>query len=74
MNANTVPGETRSAFNPSGIRLGTPALTTRGFTESACREVADLIMQVVDDPHDERVVADVAARVEELTDEYPLYE
>ena len=73
MNANTVPGETRSAFNPSGIRLGTPALTTRGFTESTCREVADLIMQVVDDPHDERVVADVAARVEELTDEYPLY-
>ncbi len=74
MNANTVPGETRSAFNPSGIRLGTPALTTRGFTESACREVADLIVDVVDDPHDERVVADVAARVEELTDEYPLYD
>jgi len=74
MNANTVPGETRSAFNPSGIRLGTPALTTRGFTESACREVADLIMDIVDDPHDESVVADVAARVEELTDEYPLYE
>ena len=73
MNANTVPGETRSAFNPSGIRRGTPALTTRGFTESTCREVADLIMKVVDDPHDERVVADVAARVEELTDEYPLY-
>ena len=74
MNANTVPGETRSAFNPSGIRLGTPALTTRGFTESACREVADLIMQLVDDPHDESAVADVAARVEELTDEYPLYD
>ena len=74
MNANTVPGETRSAFNPSGIRLGTPALTTRGFTESACREVADLIMSVVDDPDDEGTIADVAARVEELTDEYPLYD
>ena len=74
MNANTVPGETRSAFNPSGIRLGTPALTTRGFTESTCREVADLIMRVVDDPDDEETVADVAARVEELTDEYPLYD
>jgi len=74
MNANTVPGETRSAFNPSGIRLGTPALTTRGFTESTCREVADLIVQVVDDPGDEETVADVAARVEELTDEYPLYD
>ncbi len=43
LNANTVPGETRSAFNPSGIRAGTPALTTRGFDEDACREVADLI-------------------------------
>ena len=74
MNANTVPGETRSAFNPSGIRLGTPALTTRGFTESACREVADLIMSVVDDPGDEGTVADVAARVAELTEEYPLYD
>jgi glycine hydroxymethyltransferase len=74
MNANTVPGETRSAFNPSGIRLGTPALTTRGFTESACREVADLIVSVVDDPDDEGIVADVAARVAELTEEYPLYD
>jgi len=74
MNANTVPGETRSAFNPSGIRIGTPGVTTRGFTESTCREVADLITRVIDDPHDEQTVAEVAARVDELTDEYPLYD
>ncbi|RLM53870.1 serine hydroxymethyltransferase [Halobellus sp. Atlit-31R] len=74
MNANTVPGETRSAFNPSGIRLGTPAITTRGFTESTCREVADLITRVVDDPSDDATVAEVAGRVDELTDEYPLYD
>jgi glycine hydroxymethyltransferase len=73
LNANTVPGETRSAFNPSGIRAGTPALTTRGFGEDACREVADLIARVVDAPDDEGVVAEVGDRVDELTDEYPLY-
>jgi glycine hydroxymethyltransferase len=74
MNANTVPGETRSAFDPSGIRLGTPAITTRGFTESTCREVADLIASIVDDYDDEAVIEDVSARVDELTDEHPLYE
>jgi len=74
LNANTVPGETRSAFNPSGIRAGTPALTTRGFDEDDCREVADLIYEVVEAPHDDDVVAEVSERVDELTDEYPLYE
>ncbi|WP_336025046.1 serine hydroxymethyltransferase [Halobellus salinisoli] len=74
MNANTVPGETRSAFDPSGIRLGTPAITTRGFDEEATREVADLVVRVIDDYDDESVVASVAERVDELTDEYPLYD
>ncbi|MFC7116483.1 serine hydroxymethyltransferase [Natronoarchaeum sp. GCM10025703] len=74
LNANTVPGETRSAFNPSGIRAGTPGLTTRGFGEEACREVADLICDVVDAPHDETVLSGVSDRVDELTDEYTLYE
>jgi glycine hydroxymethyltransferase len=74
LNANTVPGETRSAFNPSGIRAGTPGLTTRGFDEAACREVADIIADVVDDPDDEDVKADAADRVDALTDEYTLYE
>jgi glycine hydroxymethyltransferase len=74
LNANTVPGETRSAFDPSGIRAGTPGLTTRGMGEAACREVADCIARVVDAPHDESVVADVSDRVDELTDEYTLYD
>jgi len=74
LNANTVPGETRSAFNPSGIRAGTPGLTTRGFDEEACREVADLIYEVVDAPHDEDIVAEVSDRVDELTDEFALYD
>ena len=73
LNANTVPGETRSAFNPSGIRIGTPALTTRGFDEAAIREVTDLITRVVDAPDDEATKATVRERVDELTDEFPLY-
>jgi glycine hydroxymethyltransferase len=74
LNANTVPGETRSAFNPSGIRAGTPALTTRGFDETACREVADLIADVIDAPSDEEVVAAVSDRVDSLTEAHPLYD
>jgi len=74
LNANTVPGETRSAFNPSGIRAGTPGLTTRGFDEDACRQVADLIYEIVDSPHDDDVFAEVAERVDDLVAQYPLYD
>ena len=73
MNANTVPGETRSAFNPSGIRVGTPALTTRGFTESTVREVGELMIELIDNPTDDEAIAAASDRVDTLTDEYPLY-
>ncbi|SIR88527.1 serine hydroxymethyltransferase [Natronorubrum thiooxidans] len=74
LNGNTVPGETRSAFDPSGIRVGTPALTTRGFDEDDCRTVADLITRVIDTPDDEAVLAEVREDVESLCDANPLYE
>ncbi len=74
LNGNTVPGETRSPFNPSGIRAGTPALTTRGFDEDDCRKVGDLIARVVDAPEDEGVIEEVRAEVADLCDENPLYE
>jgi glycine hydroxymethyltransferase len=74
LNGNTVPGETRSAFDPSGIRAGTPALTSRGFGEEEMRAVADVIVDVVDDPEDEDVLADAADRVGDLCAEFPLYE
>ena len=74
LNANTVPGETRSAFNPSGIRVGTPALTTRGFEEDDLREVGDLIARVVDAPADATTIDSVRERVGDLTEEHPLYE
>jgi glycine hydroxymethyltransferase len=73
LNANTVPGETRSPFDPSGIRAGTAALTTRGFGETEIREVGDLIYRVVDAPDDDAVVESVRERVLELCEDYPLY-
>ncbi|WP_339103776.1 serine hydroxymethyltransferase [Haloterrigena salinisoli] len=74
LNGNTVPGETRSPFDPSGIRAGTPALTTRGFDEEDCREVGDLIARVVDAPEDESVLEEVRSEVAGLCEENPLYE
>ena len=77
LNANTVPGETRSPFNPSGIRAGSPALTTRGFDTDAMETVADCISQVVDAVADDEVdeaIEDVAATVDDLCAEHPLYE
>ncbi|MFQ3474743.1 serine hydroxymethyltransferase [Halonotius sp. F2-221B] len=74
LNANTVPGETRSPFNPSGIRAGTPGLTTRGFDEAATEEVGELIYRVVDNHDDQSVIDDVSERIEELCTAHPLYE
>ncbi len=74
LNGNTVPGETRSPFDPSGIRAGTPGLTTRGFDEDDCRTVADLITRVVDAPEDESVRAAVREEVDALCASNPLYE
>jgi glycine hydroxymethyltransferase len=73
LNANTVPNETRSPFVASGIRAGTPALTTRGFTEAEIRTVGDCIARVVDAPDDEGVKADVAETVRDLCDAHPIY-
>ncbi len=74
LNGNTVPGETRSPFDPSGIRAGTAALTVRGFDEEAIRTVGDCIARVVDAPEDETVIADVRSTVDELCERFPLYE
>ena len=74
LNANTVPGETRSPFNPSGIRAGTPGLTTRDFDQDATAEVGELIYRVVDNHDDESVIDDVSERIDELCAAHPLYE
>jgi len=74
LNANTVPGETRSPFVASGIRAGTPALTTRGFDEADSRYVGELIADVVDNVDDDDVKGEVAGQVQDLCDANPLYE
>ena len=74
LNANTVPGETRSPFVASGIRAGTAALTTRGFDEDATQHVAQLITQIVDDVDDESRREAVAEEVRSLCADFPLYE
>ena len=73
VNKNTIPFEPLSPFVTSGIRLGTPALTTRGFKEDDMREVAAIIALVLNDPYDESIKAQAAERVKALCEKYPLY-
>ena len=71
-NKNTIPNDPKSPFVTSGIRLGTPAVTTRGFKEEDMTEVAQLISMVVDDF--EKNCSEVAERVKALCTKHPLYE
>lgn len=70
-NRNTIPFETLSPFVTSGIRLGSPALTTRGLKEDDFKEVADIIATVVKNPEDAAIKASCAARVAALCKKYP---
>ncbi|MBQ1511004.1 MAG: serine hydroxymethyltransferase, partial [Selenomonadaceae bacterium] len=73
-NRNTIPFETRSPFVTSGIRLGSPALTTRGFKEADMEEVAAILALVLDHPSEEKAKEEARKRVAALCDKYPLYE
>ena len=73
VNKNTVPGETRSPFVTSGIRIGTPAATTRGFVDEDCGRLAGMIADVLDAPGDAGVLEQVANRALELCRRYPVY-
>ena len=73
VNKNTVPGETQSPFVTSGIRIGTPAVTTRGMGESEMRVIATLIDEVLRAPGDTSVTQRVKRRVRELAAGFPLY-
>ena len=73
VNKNTVPNEKRSPFVTSGVRLGTPALTTRGMKEAEMQQIATWIAQVVRAPDDEGLLSQIRSKVEDLCRKFPIY-
>jgi len=72
-NKNMIPGDPEKPFVTSGLRLGTPALTTRGMGPSQMRLIAKLIVRILDAPADDKIVEKVRGEVTELSQEFPLY-
>ncbi|HRZ62464.1 MAG TPA: serine hydroxymethyltransferase, partial [Rubrivivax sp.] len=72
-NKNGIPNDPQKPMVTSGIRLGTPAMTTRGFGEAEARATANLIADVLDKPDDEARIAEVRAKVAALTQRFPVY-
>ena len=73
VNKNMVPFDSRSAFQTSGIRLGTAAMTTRGAKEDMMALIAELIEEVLNSPEDEKVIARVREKVNDTMKDYPLF-
>jgi glycine hydroxymethyltransferase len=73
VNKNAIPNDPESPFVTSGIRIGSPAITTRGFKEQEAKLVANLIADVLDNPADEEAIAATKTRVHELTSRFPVY-
>lgn len=71
-NKESIPGDKRSPFITSGLRIGTPAITSRGFKESDAKEVAKIIIEVLDNPEDAGVLAQAKERVNNLVTKYPI--
>ncbi len=73
INKNAIPNDPEKPFVTSGVRIGTPAMTTRGFKDEEARITANLIADVLDNPHDEANIATVRAKVHALTSKFPVY-
>jgi glycine hydroxymethyltransferase len=74
VNKNAIPFDTQPPMKASGIRIGTPALTTRGMKEAEMREIAGLISEVLAEPDSESLQQSVRARVKTLAERFPIYE
>ncbi len=73
INKNAIPNDPEKPFVTSGVRIGTPAMTTRGFKDDEARLTANLIADVLDNPHDEANIAAARAKVHALTAKFPVY-
>ena len=73
INKNAIPNDPEKPFVTSGVRIGTPAMTTRGFKDEEARLTANLIADVLDNPHDEANISAVRAKVHALTAQFPVY-
>lgn len=73
VNKNMIPYDSRTPFDPSGIRLGTPALTTRGFRQKDMEIIGQLIAQVIHNINNRRILKKVNQTVKELSNQYPLW-
>ena len=74
VNRNTIPYDARSPFDPSGIRVGTPAISSRGFKENDCRLVAHLVSNIIKNFGNKKIATQVKKEVLKLTKKYPIYE
>lgn len=74
LNKNSIPFESLSPMETSGIRIGTPALTSRGFKEEECTQVAQLVVNALKNHEDEAELAKIKASVKRLTDRFPIYQ
>ena len=73
VNKNTIPNETKSPFVTSGLRVGTPAVTSRGMKEAEMRQIGNWIAKVVKDIHNDAMLKKVEAEVTAMASKYPLY-
>ena len=74
VNKNAVPNDPQSPFVTSGIRIGTPSITTRGFKQEEASKVAELICAIIDNPGEEKVIDRVRGEVSSLCERFPMYE
>ena len=72
LNMNSIAGDTRKPLDPSGIRFGTPAITTRGFKEKECRRVAELMIEVLRNKDDEKIKARVHKEIKTMAKKFPI--
>ena len=72
LNMNSIAGDTRKPLDPSGIRFGTPAITTRGFKEKECKKVAELMIEVLKNKDDAKIKARVHKEIKALAKKFPI--